>query len=316
MFCKQTANLNRRPTGSGLRESRAGRRLVLIVLLALQCVGGCSTMLAPSPTVPMPALGYRADDTVRQRNLLVLLRAYGEDNTVFAKQGVIDDIFSRHLSFDVIAPNAHFGYYRSRSFETRLKEDIIDPARRQGYEHIWLAGFSMGGLGCILYLRKYPNDVDGILLTGPYLGGGSILREIGEAGGVEPWQRTSDSPDDWERMLWSWIKKHDFSAEPPVWLGYGDEDRVTATGPKLLAARLPAGRAFTVRGQHDLATFKTIFLHHLDNLSRRRDMPVLSLTRKNMDRAGADAYPILPSQVWRSSGARSPTNGIGIRVGR
>jgi pimeloyl-ACP methyl ester carboxylesterase len=290
MFCKQTANLNHRPTDSGLRGSRAGWRFVLIALLALQCLAGCSTIrVGQAPTVPMPALSYRADDTVRQPNLLVLLRAYGEDNTIFAKEGIIDDIFSRHLPFDVIAPNAHFGYYSSRTFETRLKEDIIDPARRQGYEHIWLAGFSMGGLGCILYLRKYPYDVDGILLTGPYLGGSSILHEIGEAGGVGPWQQTSDSPDDWERMLWSWIKKHDFSAEPPVWLGYGDDDRLIAAGPKFLAARLPAGRAFTVHGEHDLATFKTVFLHHLDNLAHQWNPQVKSLTSKDLDRAGASA---------------------------
>ncbi len=293
MFSKQTEILNSlSPTGSGPRVSRPSWRFVLIALLALQCLAGCSTMiLAPLPTVPMPALDYRADNSVRQRNLLVLLRAYGEDNTVFVKQGIIDDVFSRHLPFDVIAPNAHFGYYRSRSLEERLKEDIIDPARRQGYEHIWLAGFSMGGLGCILYLRKYPNDVDGILLTGPYLGGQSILREIGESGGVESWQGLSDDQDDWERMLWSWIKKHDFSSAPPVWLGYGDEDKVIAAGPKFLAERLPAGRVFTVHGQHDLATFKTIFLHHLDNLAHQRAVPAKSLARKDMEHAGADASP-------------------------
>lgn len=281
MFCKQTENLD---------GFRAARRFVLIALLALQCLAGCSTIrLGPAPTVPMPALSYRADNTVRQPNLLVLLRAYGEDNTIFAKEGIIDDIFSRHLPFDIIAPNAHFGYYRSRTFETRLKEDIIDPARRQGYEHIWLAGFSMGGLGCILYLRKYPNDVDGILLTSPYLGGRSILREIGDAGGVGPWQRLSDSPDDWERMLWSWIKKHDFYSEPPVWLGYGDDDTLIAAGPDFLAARLPAGRAFTVHGQHDLDTFKTIFLHQLDILAHQGDVPLRSLTSKDMEHAGASA---------------------------
>lgn len=300
MFCRQTGNLDSScPTGSGPREPRAGRRFVLIALLALQCLGGCSTMLAPPPTVPMPALSYRADNTVRQRNLLVLLRAYGEDNTVFAEQGIIDDIFSRRLPFDVIAPNAHFGYYRSRSIEDRIKQDIIDPARRQGYERIWLAGFSMGGLGCILYLRKYPNDVDGILLTGPYLGGRSILREIGEAGGVEPWQRISDSPDDWERMLWSWIKQHDFSSRPPIWLGYGDEDRIIAAGPRFLAERLPSGRAFTVRGQHDLATFKTIFLRHLDNLARQGNRPLKSLASEDPEHARAGAL-LHPTQKRRA----------------
>lgn len=284
MICIRTKDRNsHRPAVAG-----AGRRFAVAALLVLQCLAGCSTMLAPTPTTPIPVLSYRADNTVRQRNLLVLLRAYGEDNTVFAKQGIIDEIYARRLPFDIIAPNAHFGYYRARTFETRLKEDIIDPARRQGYKRIWLAGFSMGGLGCILYLRKYPNDVDGILLTSPYLGGRSILREIGDAGGVESWQRISDTPDDWERMLWSWIKKHDFSSQPPVWLGYGDDDRRIAAAPGLLQARLPAGRTFTVHGGHDVSTFKAIFLHHLDILADQGGTPLKSLAR-TAEHAGADA---------------------------
>ena len=237
----------------------------LCLLLASMLLAAC----VAAPTVPIPNISYRSDDTVRQRNLLVLLRGMGADNTIFAKEGIIDDIRIRHLPFDVVAPDAHFGYYQSQTIEIRLKEDIIDPARRQGYEHIWLAGFSMGGLGSLLYLRKYPGDVDGVLLTGPYLGGGGIHREIRRAGGVSTWQQTSDDPQDWERMIWSWIKNYDPATTPPIWLGYGENDDVTADGPPLLASVLPAERVFTVPGDHDIATFKAIFLRHLDTLARQ-----------------------------------------------
>lgn len=271
MFSVGTENVNRpEPMQTNCNGWCVGLwRFVLATIIAV--LSGCATVIpaAPAATVPMPFLSYRTDDAGQQPDLLVLLRGYGEDNTIFAKQGIIDEIRNRHLPFDVIAPDAHFGYYRSQTFETRLKEDIIDPAHRRGYEHIWLAGFSMGGLGCLLYLRQYPNDVDGVLLTSPFLGWSSILHEINRAGGVEAWHRTSDDPHDWERMIWSWIKYHDFAAAPPVWMGYGDRDDLVSDGPPLLATLLPAKRVFTVHGEHDIATFKTIFLHHLDTLARR-----------------------------------------------
>ena len=237
------------------------RCLLTLVLFLAGCVA--------APTVPLPSISYRSNDTVRQRQLLVLLRGIGGGNTIFAEEGIIDEIRDRHLPFDVIAPDSHFGYFKSKTFEIRLKEDIIDPARRQGYEQIWLAGFSMGGLGSLLYLRRYPGDVDGVLLTSPFLGGAPIHREIRGAGGIAAWHQASDDPQDWERMIWSWIKNHDPAITPPIWLGYGESDKVTADGPPLLATVLPAERVFTVPGNHNLATFKAIFLRHLDTLARQ-----------------------------------------------
>ncbi len=246
-----------------------GRWRFVVAFLAALLLSGCSSVYAPVPAAPLPYLSYQTDTTQQHRNLLVLLRGYGDDNAVFAREGIIDEVRNRHLPFDVIAPDAHFGYYRSQTVETRLKEDIIEPARRQGYKHIWLAGVSMGGLGCILYLRKYPHDVDGVLLTSPFLGWRDILQEINGAGGLTSWRQTTDDPHDWERMLWSWIKYHDFGAAPPVWMGYGDRDDLVSGGPPLLASRLPARRVFIVHGEHDIPTFKAIFMRHLDMLARR-----------------------------------------------
>ena len=278
MFSACTENPNRSNSMEpGSNAFRIGLwRFALAAIFAALLLPGCAE-IPPMPvaTVPMPSISYQTDNTGHQRNLLVLLRGYGEDNTVFEKVGIIDEIRNRHLPFDVIAPDAHFGYYRTQTFETRLKEDIIDPARRQGYENIWLAGFSMGGLGCILYMRKYPNDVDGVLLTSPFLGWSPIFREINGAGGVKAWHQTTDDPHDWERMIWSWIKYHDFAAAPPIWMGYGDRDDLVSAGPPLLATLLPAKRVFTVHGEHDIQTFKTIFQHHLDILARQR-RPVAS----------------------------------------
>jgi pimeloyl-ACP methyl ester carboxylesterase len=240
------------------------RRFFASVFAAL-LLAGCVAV----PTVPIASLSYQSDSTQRQRNLLVLLRGIGADNSIFDEEGIINEIHNRKLPFDVIAPDTHFGYYQSKTIEDRLKHDIIDPARRQGYEQIWLAGFSMGGLGSLLYVRRYPNDIDGVLLSSPFLGRQSIHREIHRAGGIVAWSATSDDPQDWERMLWSWIKNHDPTTIPPIWLGYGDSDILTADGPPLLATVLPFERVFTVPGNHTAATFKAIFLRHLDTLAHQ-----------------------------------------------
>ena len=238
---------------------------LITALFATLLLAGCVS----APTAPMSSISYQKDSTVRQRNLLVLLRGFGADNTVFAEEGIIREIHDRQLPFDVISPDTHYGYYQSQIFETRLKEDIIDPARRKGYEQIWLAGFSMGGLGCLLYQRSHPGDIDGLLLTSPFLGWPSIHREIRRAGGVSKWSATSNDTKDWERMIWSWIKNHDPATTPPIWLGYGENDILAADGPPLLATVLPTERVFTISGNHTIATFRTIFLRHLDTLSRQ-----------------------------------------------
>lgn len=241
------------------------RKIGLLCAWSL-CLLLCACMATP---VPMPTLAYGASDGQRNPNLLVLLRGLGGEYTDFEAYGIIDEIHKRGLPFDVIVPDAHFGYYRNRTIDVRLKQDIIEPARRQGYRQVWLAGFSMGGLGSLLYLRSNPHDVDGIMLISPFLGWGSIIKEIRAAGGVAQWQPGPYDDDDWERLLWDWIRTYSQTAGdyPPIYLGFGNNDILSADGPGLLATVLAKERAFSVPGGHDITTMRTIFRGHLDRLS-------------------------------------------------
>lgn len=251
---------------------------ILMVMLSSLFLSGC----ASTSNAPLQSLTYPRDDNARQPNLLVLIRGLGADNTVFAKEGVIEEIRELGLPFDVIAPDAHFGYYQSETFEQRLKEDVIDPARRQGYKQIWLAGFSMGGLGALVYLRSHPEDIDGILLTSPFLGWPGVHSEIQQAGGISEWIPNEIDQKDWERMLWSWISQQDFKSQVPIWLGYGENDILTRAGPPLLATVLPESRVFTSPGNHTIATFKTLFRQHLVILANQsQPAPVALSSREN-----------------------------------
>lgn len=256
------------------------------ISVAHALLAGCTILLAgcaASPTTPVATLNYQTDPDNRQPHLIVLIRGIGEDHRVFEKEGMIDEIRKRNLPFDVSAPDLHFGYYQPDIFETRLKEDVIDPARRQGYKQIWLAGFSMGGLGSLIYLRKHPNDVDGVMLITPFLGWPEIHREIRRAGGIDDWKATGDEPSDWQRMLWSWIKQRDFASQPPIWMGYGNRDIVSSKGPEMLAERMPQENVIKVSGGHSLGTMRRIFLHQLDRLAERIENQPATLAMSTMN---------------------------------
>lgn len=233
------------------------------LLFASLFVSGRST----TGNAPLQSLTYQLDDSARQPNLLVMIRGLGAGSGVFAQQGLIDEVRELQLPFDVVAPDTHFGYYQAKTFEQRLKDDVIDPARRQGYRQIWLAGFSMGGLGALIYLRSYPEDIDGVLLTSPFLGWPGIHSEIRQAGGISEWRRNASSSQNWERMIWRWISEQDFRSQVPIWLGYGENDILTLAGPPLLATALPEERVFTVPGNHNVSTFKKLFRRRLAMLA-------------------------------------------------
>lgn len=237
----------------------------LLVLASICSLAAC----VPAPTVPMASLEYQQHKAKRADNLLILLRGIGASNKAFEERGLIEEVRQRKLPFDIIAPDAHFGYYRSETLEQRLHEDIILPARRLGYQKIWLAGFSMGGLGSLFYLRAHSDLIDGVILICPFLGWGGIIDEIEEAGGLAAWTAVTDESNDWQRFLWSWLKHYSTQIEsfPPVYLGFGADDFIAGQGPALLAKSLPDESVFSVPGGHTYATFKKVFTTHLDNLN-------------------------------------------------
>lgn len=246
-------------------------------------ISGCIA----TPTVPLDTLSYPARVTGHEENLLVLLRGIGASHHIFEEEGIIDEIKGRHLPFDIVAPDTHFGYYDSQTLEARLKADIIDPARAQGYRQIWLAGFSMGGLGSLFYLRSHPGDVDGVLLVSPFLGWDGMIHEIQDAGGVTAWQQVTTDTADWSRLIWSWIKIYATAPQdyPPIYLGFGSNDWLADEGPPLLASVLPTQRVVSVPGNHTVGTFKILFSRHLDTMQKIFPAPAATLAADSVSRS-------------------------------
>lgn len=215
---------------------------------------------------PLETLTYRSQHSSNE-NLIVFLRGRGGSHKDFARDSFVDNVRQRGLAYDMVAPNAHFAYYYSKTLIPRLKEDVMDPAKAQGYRRIWLVGASMGGLGALLYTLSHPEDVAGVYLISPFLGYSDITDEIAEAGGVRFWSPGKyDATEDWQRMLWDRLKTYGEQPAnwPPIYLGYGlDDDFVEAH--KLLGNILPKDRIFKTQGGHTPDVMKRVWLLFLDD---------------------------------------------------
>ena len=102
--------------------------------------------------------------------LVVLLHGRGGKATTFVKYGAVDQIRACHPGTNILGVDSHFGYYRERIIEQRLRQDIIGPALKNGIDRVWILGISVGGLGGLVYRQNYPDDIEAVVMMAPYLG--------------------------------------------------------------------------------------------------------------------------------------------------
>ena len=236
--------------------------LVLAVSWTLGLAGCAAPDQAP-PAGPLTSRSYEPPSGVpkRGRTLFVFLPGRGTTGRDFARQNFIDALDRADPDADAITVDLTFPYYTQRTATRHLHDDIIAPARAQGYRRIWLVGCSVGGFGAITYVHEHPGEISGIVALAPYLGEKSVVREIEAAGGLDRWQpRQPLADDDFQRRLWLAIRAERFDApgRVPLVLGYGTGDRF-AYGHRLLAAQLPPDHVFRVFGFHNWATWHQLW---------------------------------------------------------
>jgi len=229
-------------------RSRRSTWLVLVAWASL-AVSACAPTTVPIGQAEYPRAPTSA--TTRPRTLLVLLPGKGDDAMDFEAHGFIDAVRRSDFDVDVIAVDAHFGYYRNRTLPQRVHEDVLQP-NRERYDQIWVLGISMGGIGALLTAQRHPGDVDGIILIAPYLGRRATLKAIDDAGGLAQWEPPADPA--WDEAVWSWIKRE----QPTIYLAYGTDDFGMAAH-RLLAKGLPPQRVFKQPGRHTWSTWRPLF---------------------------------------------------------
>lgn len=218
--------------------------------------------------VPIPAIYYETNALRDNCTLFVYLPGNGDSPEAFKKNGLFQSVQEQGIAAEMAGVDAHLGYYSDNSLVTRLKEDVIDPARFRGSRNIWLVGDSLGGLGSLMYVRKHEGEIAGVVLLGPFVGDKEIIEEIKRSGGLKNWDPGIVRKMDWQRELWVWLKEYvsDRHYLPPIYLGYGKSDRF-AYGQELLAQNLPPERVIAIEGGHNWQTWSALWKFFVKRIS-------------------------------------------------
>ena len=224
--------------------------LVSFIAISLAACG-----IAPRTDNPIPTIA--SSDERKSRTLIVMLPGRGDRVTSLVEAGFLNQGVAP--KFDIVAVDAHFGYYMKRSLIPRLHEDVIKPAQDAGYENIWLLGVSMGGLGAILYAAEHPGIVDGVVLLAPYLGDPELAAEVEASGGLSTWNADESQFKQHEVDVWRWLQATRTDVDPvPILMGYGLSDRFAEFyGP--LQKDIDGISIYTEPGGHKWTTWSALW---------------------------------------------------------
>jgi hypothetical protein len=186
------------------------------------CVGGC---VVRRPVVPMPVEVRATAAAEAPGCVVVLLPGRWNRPEAFFEAGFDRAAADRGLPLVMLAPDAHLGYYRSRSVLDRLGADVFARAEVQAADHLTVVGVSLGGLGGVLWTREGSRLPDQLVLLAPFLGPPVIAAEVQAAGGVAAWRRPATFGDPDFRKIWAWFQDWDEAGRrPPMFLSWGQKD--------------------------------------------------------------------------------------------
>jgi pimeloyl-ACP methyl ester carboxylesterase len=221
----------------------------------------------PDPAKPLVADWHLAKPGEHGQRLFVFLPGRRDRASDFVRRGFVTLAQDHIPGLDCVAVDATIGYYLNGSVADRIEHEMIEPARRLAYRQIWLVGVSMGGLGAFFHERAYPGKVNGLILLAPFVGDDlELFAEIDAAGGAVAWARSQPAaaPEgnkaQFQRELWRFLGRLqlDQSIQLPIWIAYGDVDRLLP-GIERLRGVLPPERIFRLSGGHTWEVWTTGF---------------------------------------------------------
>jgi pimeloyl-ACP methyl ester carboxylesterase len=204
-------------------------------------------------------LDYASPVPGDERVLLVMLPGAGIRAAEFAAQGMVEALHAHGLPVDVAVVEPDLALYLEDGVAAALHRHVIEPARAQGYQRIWLLGISLGGMGALLYASAHPAHVEGLVLLAPFLGTRGTMAALAKAGGLGPETQSLATTAPEQRLL-GWLTAHlaRGASAPALYLGYARQDRF-APGHRLLAAHLPPARTAIHDGGHDWPAWSALW---------------------------------------------------------
>ncbi|MGQ0801573.1 MAG: alpha/beta hydrolase-fold protein [Pseudomarimonas sp.] len=224
---------------------------LIAVLLALF---GCGNL--GNPELPIPTKTILGKGEPDQKTLVIVLPGRRDNVEVMQEYGVAEAIHAGWPEVDVQLTSATLAYYMDGGLAARMRRQLLEPARAEGYQRIVVMGASMGGMGSLIVDQANPGMLDHVVLMAPYLGERKLLSEIADAGGVLEWQAGPEpaamDSDNFERELWRHIQNvgRDAQSRARIWLAYGADDRLANTVP-VIAPALDAAQILPRDGGHN-----------------------------------------------------------------
>lgn len=233
-------------------------RLLAVALVVAFTTSACAVLRVAR--TPMRVVEHQALEEGPER-VLILLPGFGDRPKAFDRHGFIDALHAVDPTWQVIAVDAHFGYYRKNTVIDRLHADVLAPL--DAADEVWVLGISMGGSGALGLAEEHGDLLDGVILLAPYTGGSDIVDEVRAAGGLESWEQHEVADEKprpaYFRDLWAWMDGYTTEAErPPLYLGVGTADRFKR-GADLIGDVLPDGHYRMLPGGHDWTVWTPLF---------------------------------------------------------
>ena len=247
-----------------IAATRLPRRAWLAAAVSL-ALAGCMPPLRATKD-RMDRVAEPAQPGQRADTLLVLLPGAYDTPQDFVREGFVADVRQRQLPVDLLLNDAHTGYYTSQQIVDRVLHEVVQPARAEGYTRIWLVGISLGGYGSLLFTSRHAALVDGVFVMAAFLGRRDLPAAIGQAGGLRAWDGELSGADAHDLALWQWLRGRAIApaaATPPLWIGYGEDDRFVASN-RLVADTLPPTQVLVTAGGHQWAPWRRLWQAFLD----------------------------------------------------
>ncbi len=241
-----------------------------IAFLALAAASGCQGAMyfIRETSEPMKAIEVRADRSERRSCLVVLVPGLYDLPDHFFEHGFVRDALRASDRCDLVAVDAHVGYYQNGIIQERLGGDILRIAEGRGYREVWMVGISMGALGTLLVAREHEHLVRGVVLIAPWLGDEAMVASARRAGGLERWRapRIEGPPSmsSATSAALTWLSGYASHPDrmPELHVAVGREDRL-APMSAMIGEVIPRERYHVEPGVHNWASWSALWQHLL-----------------------------------------------------
>ena len=201
--------------------------------------------------------------------LVVFFPGINSSGQDFEAYDLLTPFIERYPQADILLVDTRLAYIEAGNIASRIQQEIIIPAKKKGYKKIWFVGISLGGLGTLIYNKNYPDNINGIVLMAPFIGGDDIVDSILSAPSPQEWARINANSEIKAVQMWRHLIS--YNDQTPIidnnkvklLLAFGKDDRFVRSH-QLLASFMEPDNVFQGPGEHNWLTWRELWIEMLD----------------------------------------------------